>query len=212
LCDHRYQGSILRHNVAQLSASNILTSTGPIIRIAPDELHISDPDFYVEFFTKQGPQSKYEWSANRFNNETSVFSTVAPEHHKLRRSPLEHMFSRTQIRHLLPTLQEKVAKMLSKLRQYQASGKPVRLDRACMALSEDMIFEYGFGICRDALDKPDFEDPLHEVFVAAGAAGALSLQFPIIPKLINSLPDSLILKLQPDFMPLINMRKVSSST
>lgn len=122
------------------------------------------------------------------------------------------MFARAQIRQLLPMLQEKVAKMLTKFRKYQANDKVVRLDRACMALSEDMIFEYGFGICRDALDKPDFKDPLHEVFVQAGSAGVLSLHFPLLPKIINALPDSVIMKLQPDFMPLIKVRKVGPAT
>lgn len=202
----------MRCKVPRTTIGALLTSTGPIVRIAPDELHISDPDFYVEFFTKQGPQSKYAWAANRFNNGTSVFATVPPEHHKLRRRALEPMFARAQIRQLLPMLQEKTAKMLTKLRKYQAEGKAVRLDRACMALSEDMIFEYGFGICRDALDKPDFRDPLHEVFVAAGSSGVVSLHFPILPKLVNALPDSVVGKLQPDFLPLIKVRQVGPAT
>jgi len=75
-----------------------------------------------------------------------------------------------------------------------------------------MIFEYGFGICREALEKPGFKDPLHEVFVQAGSAGVLSLHFPILPNIISALPDSVILKLQPDSMPLIKVRKVGPAT
>lgn len=147
--------------------------------------------------------------ANRFNNETSVFSAIHPDLHKMRRGALENMFSRAQVRHLLPVLQENTAKMLVKLETYVSSGKPVRLDRAFFALSEDMIFEYGFGIQHNALDLPEFEGILHEVFVKAGAAGALSLQFPIVPKILNALPDWLVLKLQPDFLPLVKLRRVS---
>lgn len=145
--------------------------------------------------------------ANRFNNETSTFSAVGPELHRSRRAALETMFSRQQVRQLLPMLQENTSKMLSKFSEYQESGKPMRLDRALFALSEDMIFEYGFGISHNALDFPKFEGILHETFVAAGSAGALSLQFPIVPKIMNALPDWVILKLEPKFLPMIRMRR-----
>lgn len=148
--------------------------------------------------------------ANRFNAPENTFGMIHPDRHKLRRGALENMFSRHQIRQLLPVLQEKTAKMLSKLGKYVESGKVVRLDRAFMALSEEMIFEYGFGISNGALDKPDFQDPLHEVFVAAGGAGALVAQFPIIGKLMDSMPDWLVLIMQPGFYPLIKLRKVST--
>lgn len=152
---------------------------------------------------------KYDYLANAFNNATSVFATVPHDHHKLRRGALESMFTRQSVRTLLPLLQEKTAKLMSLLKPYERDQRPCRIDRGTWALSEDMIFEYAFGIDRGALDKPDFQDPLHEVFVQAGGAGALMLQFPILPKIMNLMPDSLVASMQPDFVPLINMRRVS---
>lgn len=158
--------------------------------------------------TKQGPQHKYEWSANRFNNPTSTFGTVSHDLHKLRRGALENMFSRQQVRHLLPLLQEKLAKMLNRFGEYQGSGKPINLLKAYMAIAEDVIFEYSFDKCENKLDNPGFGGELHQVFVSAGRAIPFFLQFPTVAKVLNLMSDYLLVKLDPGIGPLIKLKQV----
>ena len=169
---------------------------------------MSDPDFWVELFTKQGPQRKYDKTANIFNNYHSTFTAMEHDLHKSRRAAMEGLFTRGSVRQLLPVLQDNTAKLMTRLGEYIKSGKPVRLDRAFLALSEDMIFEYGFGITRNALDSEDFSGILHQVFIQAGSAGKVGQAFPAVPKILNALPDSVVLKLQPDFLPLVQMKRV----
>ena len=73
-------------------------SSGPIIRITPDELHVDDPDYYDELYTKGGRKDKYERMARRFGSAQSTFNTSDHEHHNLRRAPLNPMFSRRRNR------------------------------------------------------------------------------------------------------------------
>lgn len=189
-----------------------LTVVGPIIRITPDELHVSDPDFFTEFMAKQGSQAKDARTANKFNNAMSSFSAISAEDHKLKRSAIEPMFTRSSVRQLLPLLQQNTAKLVSRLSDYVGSAKSVRLDRLFFALSEDMIFEYGFGISKNALDKENMDDILHEVFVKGSSVTALSVHFPLIPALINRSPDWLIAALAPDFLPIIKLKQVPQNT
>lgn len=80
-----------------------------------------------------------------------------------------------------------------------------------MALAEDMIFEYSFDMSYNKLDSPGFEGILHEVIVAAGSGSAFFLQFPTLARVLYSLSDSLVLKLDPGLAPLINLTTESES-
>lgn len=186
-------------------------TTGPIIRLTPDELHIGDPEFFTDFLAKQGPQSKYDALSGRFNMETSTFNTAAHDLHKRRRGALENMFSRQQVCQLVPILLEKAAKMLAHFRDSQISGQCLNLLNAYMAITEDMMFEYGFGMCEDKLDRPGFEGILHPAFISASRASALLLHFPSIAKFLNSLPDAFLINLNPDLGSLVRVRQVCAS-
>jgi hypothetical protein len=96
------------------------------------------------------------------------------------------------------------------LGEYIKSGKPVRLDRAFFSLSEDMIFEYDFGLTRSALDLESFAKHLYQIFIQAGSASKVGQACPIVPKVLNALPDWVVLKLQPGFWPLLQMKRVGA--
>ena len=52
---------------------------GPIIRINPYELHISDPDYYDELYTSSSSgekRDKWEWYTKQFGTPEAMFSTV----------------------------------------------------------------------------------------------------------------------------------------
>ncbi|KAJ5872206.1 cytochrome P450 [Penicillium soppii] len=69
---------------------------GPIIRISPGEVHISDPNFYNQLYTVTARYRKPEDWRFRFGLENSAFDTIEHGHHR-RRVPLATSVAHTKI-------------------------------------------------------------------------------------------------------------------
>jgi hypothetical protein len=105
---------------------NLHKKYGPIIRISPWEIHVSDPDFYEVIYASSASghrRDKYDWFTKSFGLDNSVFGT--PEHnlHRLRRSALAPYFSKASVRRLQPLLQDRVNKLLERLEGFRDSGE-----------------------------------------------------------------------------------------
>ncbi|KAI0154616.1 cytochrome P450, partial [Xylariaceae sp. FL1272] len=70
---------------------------GPIIRISPFELHVSDPDFYPEIYRQDGVWDKYAWAADAIVAPGATMFTPSHFTHRARRLPLNPFFSRAKI-------------------------------------------------------------------------------------------------------------------
>ena len=108
---------------------------GPIIRISPWELHVSDPDFYETIYASSAlghRRDKYEWFTKSFGMDKSVFGTPGHDLHRMRRAALAPYFSMASVRRLQPVIQERV---------------DVLLERFCRDSSaRSVIFERGHGV------------------------------------------------------------------
>jgi cytochrome P450 len=186
----------------------ILTFAGPIIRITPTELHIDDPEYYEQLYSRSGPRDKYSYFSGRFGYASDSFSTTNHDLHRLRRKPLNPMFSVKRILEFQPVIREKVEKFCQKISLYQ-DGQVLPLSRAWMALTTDVITEYAFAKSYDQLDSPNFQDTLHEALVAIYTTGHFALHFPMLFPILDSLPDWLVLKAEPALLPVVGLRKVN---
>jgi hypothetical protein len=66
-----------------------IDETGPIVRIAPEQLHIKDSDFYDEIYAHPPRKlDKEYYSAKTVGAPSSAFGTIGHNHHRLRRSAL----------------------------------------------------------------------------------------------------------------------------
>ncbi|SPQ25754.1 5cb44c17-3a3f-4ee3-b57f-18f095ecc721 [Thermothielavioides terrestris] len=176
---------------------------GPILRITPTELHIDDPDYYDVLYTRgSGRRNKYAYFSGRFGYASDTFSTVDHDLHRLRRKAISPFFSVAKIADFQPVIRAKVDKLCKKLDGYAAAkGSVVRLSRAWMALTTDIITEYAFAKSYDQLDSPDFADTLHEALVAIYVTGHFALHFPIVFPILDLLPEWLVKWAQPDIIP-----------
>ncbi|KIX97625.1 uncharacterized protein Z520_06403 [Fonsecaea multimorphosa CBS 102226] len=170
---------------------------GPIVRIVPDEIHIQDSQFYDTLYAKAGRVDKYDWMAGRFGCDTSVFTTGPDELHRIRRGALNPLFSRARIVDLQTIIRQKINLLLERIREFRDEEKVLPINRAFMALTGDVVMEYCFSMAYDHLKLPNFEKTLHEPFMAASISGHLSLQCPWVPKLLFSLPESVLVKIEP---------------
>lgn len=180
---------------------------GPIIRITPTELHIDDPDYYEQLYSRASRRDKYSYFSGRFGYASDSFSTTNHDLHRLRRKPLNPMFSIKRISEFQPVIRDKVGKLCQKISLYQ-DGQVLPLSRAWMALTTDIITEYAFAKSYDQLDSPNFQDTLHEALVAIYTTGHFALHFPMLFPILDSLPDWLVIKAQPALLPVVGLRKV----
>jgi cytochrome P450 len=155
---------------------------------------------------------KYQWMSGRFGTEDAFFMTAPDELHRLRRSALNPFFSKKKITEFRPVVQQKVDKLVYRITQFQERGAVIDWHKAMTAYAGDVISEYSFARSYDHLDSPDFRDNYYEPMHAACESGMLTLQFPWLWPLMNSLPDAVVLKLQPLLYLLINLQRVSATS
>lgn len=101
---------------------------GPIIRINPYEVHISDPFYYDKLYASNASgekRDKWEWSIKAFGIPESVFSTIGHEQHKARRAVLNRFFSMASVRKLQPMIEERVQLLIERIRGLENADEKV---------------------------------------------------------------------------------------
>jgi hypothetical protein len=193
---HRKYGTVICHS-SHCKSSSCRKQTGPIVRITPEELHIQDSEYFEQFYVKSGRMDKYQWMSGRFGTEDAFMMTAPDDLHRLRRAALNPFFSKKKIIEFQPVIREKVDKLCKKITEFHEKGCDFHWHKAMTAYAGDVISEYSFARSYDHLDSPGFSETYYEPMHAACEAGALTLQFPWLWRLMNSLPDAIVLKLQP---------------
>ncbi|KAL6229443.1 hypothetical protein BDW75DRAFT_245730 [Aspergillus navahoensis] len=185
---------------------------GTIVRINPFEIHIQDPSFYPVLYT--GPtrrRHKWPWAARMFGNNTSAFATVRHEHHRLRRSALNPLFSRSAIQRLTPQMQHTLAQLCDRLDSFAFTGNDVDLGIALTAFAADVITEYCFGQSLGLIGKDNFGKEWIEVVNAPSELGHLVKQCPWILVACRWAPRALVRALMPGVALLYQIQEIMSA-
>lgn len=172
-------------------------------------MHVADSTFWNTLYGP-GRTDKYDVFQHRQNIPRSIFATPESDLHKLRKAPLLPLFSKQRIYAFQPVIREKLDILCSRIDEYVASGKDFKINRALTAFSGDVITTYVFGEAYDHLQSPDFVETFHEPFMAASEAGHMANQFHSLWKVMESLPDSVVMATQPIVMPIIRLARVST--
>ncbi|THY17275.1 hypothetical protein D6D01_07526 [Aureobasidium pullulans] len=75
----------------------LTVSAGPVVRITPDEVHLSNPEHYDSIYHVGTRYSKDARFYGAFGNPNSAFTTPSNNLHRIRRSGLNTFFSRQQL-------------------------------------------------------------------------------------------------------------------
>lgn len=200
--------SFLAFSIRREHANVTSPIKGSIIRITPSELHIDDPEYYDTLYERAGRRDKSSYFAGRFGYASDLFSTIHHDVHRMRRKPLNPMFSAKRISQFQPVIREKANKFCQRLSEYQEDGRVLPLHLAMMALSTDIITEYAFARAYNQLDSPDFQDTLHDALATIYVTGQFALHFPIVFPILDMLPDPFVIKVQPVLQPVVGLRRV----
>ena len=112
---------------------------GPIVRINPFELHISDPGYIDKLYASSASgekRDKWEWYTKQFGTPGATFSTTPHNHHKIRRAALNKFFSTASVRRLQPLIEERVQQLLKRLR---TSSEVIPLNLAYAAFANGRL-------------------------------------------------------------------------
>jgi hypothetical protein len=75
-------------------------------------------------------------------------------------------------------------------------------------MTADIITEYAFAKSYDYLDSPDFRETYHEALITIYTTGNFGLHVPLLFPLLNSLPEWLVIKMQPVLFPITTFQRV----
>ncbi|KAK8066221.1 cytochrome P450 [Apiospora hydei] len=162
---------------------------GPIVRINPWEVHISDPDAAdIVFAGNSQFNKKIEWSY-RFGIPQSAFDTVDHHLHKSRRAALSPFFSKQKIAGIADLIANRAQRLCDRLdNEYKHSGKPVIMDNAFTAYTFDLITTYVFARSDDYLEHPTFCGPFTTAAKSIANTVHMTGHFPWLFTFLQSLP------------------------
>ncbi|RHZ58049.1 hypothetical protein CDV55_105466 [Aspergillus turcosus] len=129
---------------------------GPIVRIGPTELHVSDPEYYEVIYSRDSPRNKYEYYQRTLNAPFALLNTIDHHLHRQLRAQLNPFFSTARIRQQEPTIKRLVDKLCRRLEELKNTGQPVHIEHALICFTTDVITDYSMGDGYHYLDAPDF--------------------------------------------------------
>ena len=112
---------------------------GPVVRITPDEVHLSDSENYDKIYFMGTKYSKSQRFYHAFTIPHATFSTPQNDIHKHRRSLLNPFFSRKTVLELEEIVQDKAGKLVRLMQKGIEEKQPVDLHHAFRSVSVDVI-------------------------------------------------------------------------
>jgi cytochrome P450 len=110
---------------------------GPIIRINPYELHVTEPEFLEDIFTGPGThkRDKWNWATKGLGVPGATFTTNSHDMHRLRRAALNPFFSKASVRNLQPLIDAKSDFFIERFEEFQKTGEIMAINQAFAALT-----------------------------------------------------------------------------
>ncbi|KAK7052823.1 hypothetical protein VNI00_004142 [Paramarasmius palmivorus] len=179
---------------------------GPVVRIGPNTLHFADADAYHDIYTHGQSFTKYKTLYSAGGQADSSVSFVDPQKARSRRTILNPLFSRRAILKLEPVIQERVDKLIHRLSAWP-KNETVNMSFAFKCISLDVISEYCFANCFNALDTSDFRHPSLCAIQELLPNLWKQKHFPILLKVVDLLPESLVLWINPGIRPLLDIKR-----
>ncbi|KAI1813306.1 cytochrome P450 [Poronia punctata] len=163
---------------------------GPIIRVTPDEIHISDVGFLDTIYApSSSPRDKYEYQLRTLRVPGGVGTTASLDAHRRRREALAPFFSKRNVTLLEPTITEKVQQLCQLLSKHASEQTPVNLSDVFFAFSNDVVNNFLFSQRTDALSDEQKAATLRHNSYELMMGIHFNKHFPFIPDFLESLPE-----------------------
>lgn len=168
------------------------TTPGPIIRVNPFEVHISDPTYYNELYNMKLRLHKDPWYYSWLYRPGSIFSTTNPDLHKLRSAPIKKGLSPAGISRVEHVLKEHVSRLMLRIQEHKDRGGSINMTDAYHAFAIDVVTDISCPKSMHLMDKPDMGHEFHEAIANYTMFALWNRHFPWIGPLLDSIPRWLI--------------------
>ena len=162
--------------------------------------------------SKSSPMSHRSVVANSQQSSLSILTTFPHHLHKMRRDPLNPLFSKRTVNEYAGFIQSCVTKLCTRFDEFHVCQQPIELQVAYSALTLDMITLYCLGRSYGSLEKADFDPQLGRGIASGGELRLLLKQFPWILKIFALLPSSIASRLNRNCVDMVSRRRVSLSS
>ncbi|KAF2638301.1 cytochrome P450 [Massarina eburnea CBS 473.64] len=178
---------------------------GPVVRIAPNELNVNDPEIFQEM-TKVGSQ---------FIKDPSFYHVVTfpgtsigetdPSRSRIRRQVLAPAFSPARVQELIPMVKEKVDRLLAGFLESSNRSDPIDIFMSMKAFALDVISEIVLGKEFGCIEAPGYKNQFVEYLHSNFDLGWMATAFPNLTGFSLSLPEWLSAALFP--IPIMDLKK-----
>ncbi|KAK7420830.1 hypothetical protein QQZ08_010231 [Neonectria magnoliae] len=183
---------------------------GPIVRITPDEVHLSNPKYYDVVYGVKSDFYKDPRFYGALGIDTATFATVSNDLHRRRRAALNPFFSRRKVLELEDIVHSKVDKLCRRVSADRATGQPTNLHAAFRAISVDTITDYAFDECWNQLDADDLGQWFSDMVRGSTPMFWTFQAFPSFRDPIQGLPEWLAKRMSPTVADFLGCRRRTS--
>ncbi|KAK1254750.1 hypothetical protein MKX08_008745 [Trichoderma sp. CBMAI-0020] len=199
-CSHLYEFyyNVLLSGKYLFEMDKMHQQYGPIIRINPREIHISDPTFYDEIYASSSrKREKDPQFVPTYALPGSMVACVGHELHHFRRGLLKDFFSRRSVLELSDMMNERVQALMKRLDGFRMARATVSIDDAVSALTSDVITSYCCGKHWGFIEDPDFRNDVRLATADAASFTHISRFFPWLVTLSTHLSPRTLAILMP---------------
>lgn len=162
---------------------------GPIVRISPYELHVSDPAFFDVIFSRKGRWDKYDWTYNALGPQGATVFTVDHDDHRRRRAPLNPFFSKANVFRKREIIERNVQRLLSRVDHFAGHGdRVIDIGAGLSAFVRDVTDEFVCGTAGTNLDADDFNTKLSKLIAGSGVQWRVTKHVWWFGPLLHQLP------------------------
>ena len=186
--------------------------TGPIVRIAPREIHINEPLFSEELYSFKAKLDRDYGVTRHFGMDDATVFTVSHDLHRLRRAALAPYFSRNMLlsSEKREVVRDKVETLCTRFQNAQETQQPIDLRLAFKCLATDVITEYALGKSYDLLNTADLSKDWFKAQQDAGQFTLFAKHFPWLIPLLRRLPVCFVASLNTEMGQALRKAKVQS--
>ncbi|KYK58952.1 hypothetical protein DCS_00079 [Drechmeria coniospora] len=173
---------------------------GPIIRINPWELDVSDPAFHPTLFVSGSVRRSEIFAGSRGGLGIEGSHTVSEDHdlHRIRRKPVEYFFSHQKVQSYESEIADEVRLLDSRFRAMKGTGSIVRMEHVYAALTGDLIRHFSVinppSLISDPEFSPNWYGTLRRFFIQV----VLYTQLTFLVGWVRYIPRSILLSCTPN--------------
>ena len=188
-----------------------VTLLGPVVRVTPDEVQLSDPDDYDLLHSPKTRLPKHAPPYSALGAGYSTFTSGPNAMHKPRRARLDPFFSRRKVLDLESVVQHRAKRLISIIKQRFSRNEQVDLHHAFRAISVDVITDYAFGESYELLEREDLGKEFFDMTNGLGPSWWVFQQFPAVQKFALSLPESWAMAMDDSLRLILTLMQVRCS-